>query len=169
MRSWRAGAPEGAAFLCNSADFAESDQRFRSQDIGVSHCASCTDAPSRFPIARQSRRYRDTSAATTLVTTVVFAAVPRSVFNGVERVVRYQRERDHERGGPGSIRAPVSMSSARHWAGTACTADRSPLPCSIFSPSSGLSGLGVARSTKPPGELVLSAVRPLSRRTFLRA
>ena len=30
-------------------------------------------------------------------------------------------------------------------------------------------GLAVARSTKPPGELVLSAVRPLSRRTFLRA
>src|SRR6266566_8224982 len=87
MRSWRAGAPEGAAFLCNSAYFAESDRRFRSQDIGVSHCASCTSALSTFPIARQSRRYRDTSAATTLLARVAFAAVPRSVFNGGERVV----------------------------------------------------------------------------------
>src|SRR6266576_3724986 len=69
MRSWRAGAPEGAAFLCNSAYFAESDRRFRSQDIGVSHCASYT------------------SAATTLLARVAFAAVPRSVFNGGERVV----------------------------------------------------------------------------------
>src|SRR6266480_6516646 len=30
-------------------------------------------------------------------------------------------------------------------------------------------GLGVARSTKPPGELILCGVRPLSRRTFLSA
>src|SRR5437773_10356727 len=87
MRSWRAGAPEGAAFLCNSAYFAESDRRFRSQDICVSHCASCTSPLSRFPIARQSRRYRDTSAATTLLAPVPCAAAPPTVFNAGACVV----------------------------------------------------------------------------------
>ena len=125
MRRWRAGAPEGAAFLCNSAYFAESDRRFRSQDIGVSHCASCSSALSRFPIARQSRRYRDTSAATTLLAPRCIRGSTTLCRQRRRTRRRYQRERDHERGGPGSIRAPVSMSPARHWAGTACTADRS--------------------------------------------
>src|SRR3989442_2138461 len=46
---------------------------------------------------------------------------------------------------------------------------KSPSVLNILPELGPVGGLGVARSTKPPGELVLSAVRPLSRRTFLRA
>src|SRR2546425_4559003 len=46
---------------------------------------------------------------------------------------------------------------------------KSPSVFNILPELRPVGGLGVARSTKPPGELVLSAVRPLSRRTFLRA
>src|SRR3989442_3281597 len=46
---------------------------------------------------------------------------------------------------------------------------KSPSVLNILPELGPVGGLGAARSTKPPGELALSAVRPLSRRTFLRA